>query len=106
MAEQQAGSHVAGNEREVCAVVPIEYGFRTGSTDDSHERVVVVGMTTVEPVGRAVNVVFPDDIREIQVGEAHRDAEVQYCIHACPVAKADGNAVGIALVEALDVGFV
>ncbi len=106
MAEQQAGSHVAGNEREVCAVVPIEYGFRTGSTDDSHERVVVVGMTTVEPVGRAVNVVFPDDIREIQVGEAHRDAEVQHCIYASPVAKADGNAVGIALVEAIDVGSV
>ena len=102
-AEEQTRSHVTRNEREVGTVVTIEHLLRTGCTHDGHKRVVVVGMTTIEPVGHTIDLVLAHDIGEVDMSIVHRDTEVQYHVHSCPVTQSDRHTIGILCVEALDI---
>ena len=103
LAEEQTWGHVAWDEREVGTVVTIKDLLRTSSTHHGHKRVVVVGMTAVEPVGHAVDLILRDDIREVDVGIIDGDTEVKHHVHTSPVTQADGHAVGVLGVEGVDV---
>jgi hypothetical protein len=86
LTEQQTWSHITWNEREVGTVITIEHLLRSGSTYDSYERVVMIGMTTVEPVGDTIDLILADDVRIIDMGIVDGDTEIQYSIDTCPVA--------------------
>ena len=58
-------------------------------------------MTAKEPVGHAVDLIFLDDVRIIEVGIADGGSQADHKVAACPVAKADGHTVGVLLVEIL-----
>ena len=103
LTEEQTRCHITRDEREVGTVVTIEHLFRTGSTHNGHKRVVVIGVTTIEPVCHTVDLVLADDIREVDMGIVHGDAEVQYHVHTSPVTQPDGYAIGILRIKALDI---
>ena len=102
-AEQQSWRHISRDKREVGTVVAIEHLLGTGGTHHSHKRVVMIGMTAIEPVGHTVDLVLRDDIGEIDMSVVDGDTEIQHGIHTSPVAQTDGHAIGILRVETLDV---
>ena len=104
--EQYAGSHVAWDEGEICPVVAIEDGFGASGSDGGHERIIVVRVATVKPVGHFESIAVVDDVGEVFVGEAGRDTEIDNSPVSGPVPPADGHSVRILLVLAVEVFFV
>ena len=60
-------------------------------------------MASEKPVGRAIDLRLLHDVGIVEVGETYRDSEIEQRAYACPVARADGHAIGIVLVEVLDI---
>jgi len=67
LAEEQSRCHIARNEREVGTVVAIEHLLGTGGANDSHERVVVIWVTAIEPVRHAVYLVLAHNVGAVLV---------------------------------------
>ena len=60
LAEQQSWSHIAWDCREVGTIVPVEHLLGAGCSYNGYERVVVIGMTSVKPVGNAVDLILAE----------------------------------------------
>ena len=93
--EQQAWSDVTRNEGEVGTVVAIEYLLGTGCSHYRYEGVVVIGVTTIDPVGRTEDDVTLDDVWKIDVCKAYCGTKTKYLSASGPVAQSDGKTIRI-----------
>ena len=103
LTEQESWSDIARDKREVRSVVSVEHLFGMGRSDRSHERVVVVRVTTEQPGRRFVDVLFPDDVREVPIGIAESCAEGHDLAASGPVTRSYRDSVRVVLLKAQDI---
>jgi hypothetical protein len=106
LTEKQSGGHIAWDERKIGAIVTIEYLLRTGSSYYSNKRIVMVGVTAIKPVGYTIDLIFTNDVGKIDMSIVDGDTKVEYSVDTSPIAKADGDSIGVLFVKAMDIFYI